>query len=528
MTAKTVLFDADARARMLQGVDMLANAARVTMGPRGRNVLLDQPGSYPRVTKDGASVAEVITLSDPFRNMGAQMLKEAAARANSEAGDGTTTAIVLAQAIAHGGMRAVAAGANPMDVRRGIDLATRIAIGAIEAAARPVKGTDEVAHIGTIAANGEVAIGRQIAEAMAQAGPHGAIIVEANERMATETENVEGMQIESGYLSPYFITDAEKMTATLEDALVLLWDSKLTDIVSLVPLLEQVLERDAPILLIAEGVEGAALASLVLNQLRGNLRVAAVRAPGYGESRKALMEDIAVMTGGHLHGAAFGDRFENIGVETLGTVRRAIIGRDVTTLIGGKGTPEAVAARVAQIEHEIERDGHMIDIEALRIRAAKLSGGVAVMRVGGVTEVEMTERRDRVEDALAATRAAMAEGVLPGGGVALVRAAASVTGLHPENADQAAGIAALRAALEAPLRRIVSNAGRDASVVAGHVRNSTEHGFGYDAQENRYGDMFEFGIMDPTRVVRVALLAAASVAGLIITTQAMVGRTSRS
>lgn len=524
MPAKTVLFDVDARTRILQGADMLANAVRVTLGPRGRNVLLDQPGGYPRVTKDGASVAEVITLSDPFRNMGAQMLKEAAARANSVAGDGTTTAIVLAQTVAHCGMRAVAAGANPIDVRRGIDLAARAAIAAIQAAARPIRGSEEVAQIGTIAANGEVAIGRQIADAMERTGPHGAIVVEANEQSATVTELVEGMQVPNGFLSPYFITDAEKMTAELDNALVFLCDRKLTDLAPLVPLLEQVLEKDAPVLVIAEAVEGAALASLVMNQLRGNLKVVAIRAPGFGESRKAMMEDIAVLTGGRLHGADFGDRFEDIDVASLGFVRRAIVGRDVTTLIGGRGSPEDVAARVAQIEREIEREDDRTDTEVLRIRAATLSGGVAVMRIGGVTEVEMSERRDRAEDALAATRAAIAEGVLPGGGVALLRAAASLSGLTPANADQAAGIAAMRTALEAPLRQIASNSGREGAVVASHVRDSSDPGFGYDAQEDRYGNMFDFGILDPAKVVRVALSTAASVAGLMITTEAMVGR----
>lgn len=522
MPAKTVLMEADARARLMQGMDKLANAVRVTLGPLGRNVLLDQNGGIPRITKDGESVAEAIVLSDPCQNLGAQMLKVAANRVAAVAGDGTTTAVILAQEIAHGGMRAVAGGANPTDVRRGIDMATRSAIEALKSAARPINGTDEMALIGTIAANGEEEIGRQIAEAMTLIGPHGAIIVEANERVSTETEVVEGMQFECGYLSPYFVTDAEKMTVTLDDALVFLCDQKLTDLTPLVPLLEQVLKLDRPILLIATSVEGAALASLVMNQLQGNLRSAAIQAPGLGLNRRAMMEDLAVLTGGWLHDASLGDRFEDIDAATLGSVRRAIISRNFTTLIGGRGKPKDIAARLAQIEVEIELADQIVDTEALRLRAAKLSGGVALLKVGGLTEFEMLERCDRVKDALAATRAAMAEGVLPGGGVALLRSAASLNDLIPSNADQAAGIFALRAALEAPLKQIAANAGHEGSLIAHQIRASDNLVFGYDAQENRYGDMFDFGVLDAAKVVRIALLAAASVAGLIITAEAVI------
>lgn len=527
MPAKTVLFGAQARASMLQGIDVLANAVRVTLGPKGRNVLMSQSGSAPKATKDGASLAEDFSVQNPFRNMGVQVLKEAADRASREAGDGTTTAIVLAQAIAHGGMRAVAGGANPMDVRRGIDLATRTAIDALLAAAQPVKDSEEIAQVGTIAANGDAQIGRQLAGAMARIGPNGAILIEPHERMETTTELVEGMQFESGYLSPYFVTDADTMTAKLDDALVFLCDQRLTDLAPMVPLLEQVLEKDASILIIAQSIEGAALASLLVNQLRGNLRVVAVQAPGYGENRKELLEDIAIMTGAQVHCEDSGEGFQNISLATLGFVRQATIGRNETTLIGGQGSLEAIESRVAHIRREIERDGQAVDVETLHVRVAKLTGGIAVMRIGGATEAEVYERHDRVENALAATRAAVTEGVVPGGGVSLFRAAACLAGLHTMNASEEAGVAAVRSALEAPLRLIASNAGQDGAVVAGHVRDAIVPVFGYDAQNDSYGDMFEFGIIDAVKVVRVALSAAASVAGLIITTEAMVGVTPR-
>jgi chaperonin GroEL len=460
--------------------------------------------------------------------MGAQMLKEVASRTNDDTGDGTTTAIVLAQAIVRGGMKAVAAGMNPMDLRRGIDLATTTVVAAIRAAARPVAGSAEIAQVGTVSANGEAEIGRQIAEAMEKVGNDGVISVEENERLETMTEVVDGMQFDRGYISPYFITETAKMTCVLEDALVFLFEKKLSTLVPMVPLLEKILDSGKPVLVICEDVEGEALASLVVNKLRGGLKVAAVKAPGFGDRRKATLQDLAVLTGGQVITEDLGMKLEAVTLDMLGSARRIIISREVTTLIDGHGDKALIAARIAQLRREADDSDSDYDKEKLRERAARLSGGVAVIKVGGMSETEVRERKDRVEDALNATRSAVQEGIVPGGGVALLRAASALEGLNPVNADQAAGIAIVRHALEAPLRRIAENAGVDGSVVAAKVRNSDMPGFGYDAQADAYGDMFRFGVIDPAKVVRTALSDAASIAGLMITTEVMVAAQVRS
>ena len=522
MAAKDVKFNSDARNRMLKGVNILADAVKVTLGPKGRNVILDKSFGAPRITKDGVSVAKEIELEDKFENMGAQMVKEVASRTNDEAGDGTTTATILAQAIVKEGLKAVAAGMNPMDLKRGIDTATSKVVEAIRAMSRPVADSDEVAQVGTISANGEAEIGRQIADAMQKVGNEGVITVEENKGLETETTVVEGMQFDRGYLSPYFVTNPEKMTAELEDCLILLHEKKLSSLQSMVPLLESVIQSQKPLLIIAEDVEGEALATLVVNKLRGGLKIAAVKAPGFGDRRKAMLQDIAILTGGQVISEDLGMKLENVTMDMLGSSKKIQITKDETTIVDGAGNKAEIEARVAQIRGQIEETSSDYDREKLQERVAKLAGGVAVIRVGGMTEVEVKERKDRVDDALNATRAAVQEGVIVGGGVALVQAGKALEGLTGANADQNAGIAIIRRAIEAPLRQIAENAGVDGAVVAGKVRESTDKSFGFNAQTEEYGDMFKFGVIDPAKVTRTALEDAASVAGLLITTEAMV------
>jgi chaperonin GroEL len=522
MAAKDVKFDTDARDRMLRGVNILADAVKVTLGPKGRNVVIDKSFGSPRITKDGVTVAKEIELADKFENMGAQMVKEVASRTNDEAGDGTTTATVLAQAIIREGMKSVAAGLNPMDLKRGIDLATTNVVAAIKAMARPVKDSAEVAQVGTISANGEAEIGRQIAEAMQKVGNEGVITVEENKGLETETTVVEGMQFDRGYLSPYFVTNADKMIAELEDAYILLHEKKLSSLQPMVPLLEAVIQSQRPLIIVAEDVEGEALATLVVNKLRGGLKIAAVKAPGFGDRRKAMLQDIAILTGGQVISDDLGMKLENVTLDMLGRAKKVIIKKDDTTVIDGAGDKAEIEARVGQIRAQIEETTSDYDREKLQERVAKLAGGVAVIRVGGMTEVEVKERKDRVDDALNATRAAVQEGVIVGGGVALVQAAKGLDGLKGANSDQQAGIAIVRRALEAPLRQIAENAGVDGAVVAGKIRESNDKNFGFNAQTEEYGDMFAFGVIDPAKVTRTALEDAASVASLLITTEAMI------
>ncbi len=520
--AKDVKFDTDARNAMLRGVNVLADAVKVTLGPKGRNVVLEKSFGAPRITKDGVSVAKEIELEDKFENMGAQMVKEVASRTNDEAGDGTTTATVLAQAIVKEGLKQVAAGLNPMDLKRGIDLATAKVVEGIVSSAREVKDSDEVAQVGTISANGEEEIGRQIADAMQKVGNEGVITVEENKGLETETDVVEGMQFDRGYLSPYFVTNADKMIADLDDCMVLLHEKKLSSLQSMVPLLEQVIQSQKPLLIIAEDVEGEALATLVVNKLRGGLKIAAVKAPGFGDRRKAMLQDIAILTGGQVISEDLGMKLENVTMDMLGTAKKIEITKDETTIVDGAGEKAEIEARVAQIRTQIEETSSDYDREKLQERVAKLAGGVAVIRVGGMTEVEVKERKDRVDDALNATRAAVQEGVIVGGGVALVQAGKALEGLEGANADQNAGIVIVRKAIEAPLRQIAENAGVDGAVVAGKIRESEDSSFGFNAQTEEYGDMFSFGVIDPAKVTRTALEDAASVAGLLITTEAMV------
>jgi chaperonin GroEL len=522
MAAKDVKFDTDARNRMLKGVNILADAVKVTLGPKGRNVVLDKSFGAPRITKDGVSVAKEIELEDKFENMGAQMVKEVASRTNDEAGDGTTTATVLAQAIVREGMKSVAAGMNPMDLKRGIDLATAKVVDAIKAAARDVSDSDEVAQVGTISANGEREIGRQIADAMQKVGNEGVITVEENKGLETETDVVEGMQFDRGYLSPYFVTNSDKMTVELEDAIILLHEKKLSSLQPMVPLLEQVIQSQKPLLIIAEDVEGEALATLVVNKLRGGLKIAAVKAPGFGDRRKAMLQDLAILTGGQVISEDLGMKLESVTMDMLGSAKKVSITKDETTVVDGAGEKAEIEARVAQIRNQIEETTSDYDREKLQERVAKLAGGVAVIRVGGMTEVEVKERKDRVDDALNATRAAVQEGIVVGGGVALVQGAKKLEGLTGDNTDQNVGISIVRKALEAPLRQIAENAGVDGSVVAGKIRESDDLKFGFNAQTEEYGDMFSFGVIDPAKVVRTALQDAASIAGLLITTEAMV------
>ncbi|ARJ70483.1 chaperonin GroEL [Paracoccus contaminans] len=522
MAGKEVKFSTDARDRMLKGVNILADAVKVTLGPKGRNVVIDKSFGAPRITKDGVSVAKEIELTDKFENMGAQMVREVASRTNDEAGDGTTTATVLAQAIIKEGLKAVAAGMNPMDLKRGVDLATSKVVEAIKSASRPVNDTAEVAQVGTISANGEAFIGQQIAEAMQKVGNEGVITVEENKGMETEVEVVEGMQFDRGYLSPYFVTNPDKMVAELEDAYILLHEKKLSSLQPMVPLLEAVIQTQKPLLIVAEDVEGEALATLVVNRLRGGLKVSAVKAPGFGDRRKAMLQDIAILTGGQVISEDLGMKLENVGLDMLGRAKKISINKDNTTIVDGNGEKAEIEARVSQIRQQIEETTSDYDKEKLQERVAKLAGGVAVIRVGGMTEVEVKERKDRVDDALNATRAAVQEGVVVGGGVALVQAGKVLEGLEGQNSDQNAGIAIVRRALEAPMRQIAENAGVDGAVVAGKVRESDDKTFGFNAQTEEYGDMFKFGVIDPAKVVRTALEDAASVAGLLITTEAMI------
>jgi len=524
MSAKDVRFSTDARDRMLKGINTLANAVKITLGPKGRNVIIDKSWGSPRITKDGVTVAKEIELSDHFENMGAQMVKEVAQRTNDEAGDGTTTATVLAHAIVREGMKSVAAGMNPMDLKRGIDKAVAAVVAEIKTMSRPVGDSDEIAKVGAISANGEVAIGRQIADAMARVGNEGVITVEENKGLETETEVVEGMQFDRGYLSPYFITNAQRMVVELDDCVILLHEKKLTSLASMVPLLEAVIQAEKQLLIVAEDIEGEALATLVVNKLRGGLKVAAVKAPGFGDRRKAMMEDIAVLTGGQVISAEMGTKLENVTMDMLGSAKKVAITKDDTTIIDGAGDKDAIAARVTQIRAQIEETTSDYDKEKLQERLAKLAGGIAVIRVGGATEIEVKERKDRVDDALNATRAAVQEGVVPGGGVALVHAGRVLATLKGENSDQDAGIKIVRRAIQAPLRQIAENAGVDGSVVVGKVIENDSPSFGFDAQAEEYGDMLKAGVIDPTKVVRIALENAASIAGLLITTEAMVAQ----
>ncbi|MDP2520568.1 chaperonin GroEL [Shimia thalassica] len=522
MSAKDVKFGMDSRDRMLKGINTLANAVKVTLGPKGRNVVLDKSYGAPRITKDGVTVAKEIELSDAFENMGAQLVKDVASRTNDEAGDGTTTATVLAQAIVKEGMKSVAAGMNPMDLKRGIDKAVTAVVAEVKAMSRPVGDTAEIAKVGTISANGEAAIGQQIADAMAKVGNEGVITVEENKGLETETEVVEGMQFDRGYLSPYFITDTAKMTATLEDCVILLHEKKLTSLAPMVPLHEAVMQANKQLLVMAEDIDGEALATLVVNKLRGGLKVAGVKAPDFGDRRKAMLEDLAILTGGQVISEEMGIKLENVTMDMLGDAKKITITKDTTTVIDGAGDKEAIASRVTQIRAQIEETTSDYDKEKLQERLAKLAGGVAVIKVGGATEIEVRERKDRVDDALNATRAAVQEGLVPGGGVALVHAGKVLEGLKGDNADQDAGIKIIRKALQAPLRQIAENAGVDGSVVAGKVLENTSKTFGYNAQLDQYGDMLKAGVIDPTKVVRIALEYAASVAGLLVTTEAMV------
>lgn len=522
MSAKEVKFAHDARSRMLHGVDILADAVKVTLGPKGRNVVLDKSFGAPRITKDGVSVAKEIELEDKFENMGAQMVRVVASKTNEIAGDGTTTATVLAQAIVREGSKAVAAGANPMDLKRGIDLAVSAAVSDLESHARKVASNDEIAQVGTISANGDLEIGQMIAEAMGKVGNEGVITVEEAKSLETELDVVEGMQFDRGYTSPYFITDSDKMRAELEDPYILIHEKKLTNLQPLLPVLEKVVQSARPLLIIAEDVEGEALATLVVNKLRGGLKIAAVKAPGFGDRRKAMLEDIAILTDGQVISEDVGIKLENVTIDMLGRAKRVAITKDDTTVVDGVGEKRAIEARVAQLRAQIEETTSDYDREKLQERLAKLSGGVAVIKVGGSTEVEVKERKDRVDDALNATRAAVEDGIVPGGGVALLRATKALDAILAANEDQRTGINIVRRALHAPLRQIATNAGEDGGVVAGKVLENATYNYGYDAQAGTYGDLVGKGIIDPTKVVRAALQDAASVAGLLITTEAMV------
>jgi chaperonin GroEL len=522
MAAKDVRFSQDARDKMLRGVDILANAVKVTLGPKGRNVILDKSFGAPRITKDGVTVAKEIELEDKFENMGAQMVREVASKTNDTAGDGTTTATVLAQAIVKEGAKAVAAGMNPMDLKRGIDMAVIEAVKDIAARSKKIKDSAEIAQVGTISANGDKSIGAMIAEAMQKVGNEGVITVEEPQSLETELDVVEGMQFDRGYLSPYFITNAEKMVAELEDAYILIHEKKLSSLQPMLPVLEAVVQTGKPLVIIAEDIEGEALATLVVNKLRGGLKVAAVKAPGFGDRRKAMLEDIAILTGGQMIAEDLGIKLENVTLQMLGRSKRIRIEKENTTIINGSGAKADIEGRVAQIKAQIEETTSDYDKEKLQERLAKLAGGVAVIRVGGATEVEVKEKKDRVDDALNATRAAVEEGIVPGGGVALLRAKAAVAKLKSANADEQAGINIVLKALEAPIRQIVSNAGGEGSIVVGKITENASQTFGFNAQTDEYVDMIEAGIIDPSKVVRTALQDASSVSGLLITTEAMV------
>ena len=522
MAAKEVKFGVDARTRMLRGVDVLADAVKVTLGPKGRNVVLDKSFGAPRITKDGVTVAKDIELSDKFENMGAQMVREVASKTNDLAGDGTTTATVLAQAIVREGVKAVAAGLNPMDLKRGIDLAVEAVLADIKSRSRKVATNAEIAQIGTISANGEAEIGNKIAQAMEKVGNEGVITVEESKSMDTELDVVEGMQFDRGYLSPYFVTNADKMTAELDSPYILFHEKKLSSLQALLPVLEAVVQSGRPLLIISEDVEGEALATLVVNKLRGGLKVAAVKAPGFGDRRKAMLEDMAVLTNGQLISEDLGIKLESVTLDMLGTAKKVQITKDNTTIIDGAGAKAEIQARCGQIRGQIEETTSDYDREKLQERLAKLAGGVAVIRVGGATEVEVKERKDRVTDATHATRAAVEEGIVPGGGVALLYAAKALDALKPINDEQRVGVDIVRRALQAPVRQIATNAGVDGSIVVGKLSDQNDPFFGFDAQSGEYKDLVKAGIIDPTKVVRTALQGAASVAGLLITTEAMV------
>ena len=522
MAAKEVKFGSDARTRMLEGVDILANAVKVTLGPKGRNVVLEKSFGAPRITKDGVTVAKDIELKDKFQNMGAQMVREVASKANDVAGDGTTTATVLAQSIAQEGARAVAAGMNPMDLKRGIDMAVEAVVATLESKSKTISTSDEVAQVGTISANGEEEIGKMIAEAMERVGNEGVITVEEAKSLDTELDVVEGMQFDRGYLSPYFVTDAEKMRAVLEEPYILLHEKKLSNLQDMLPILEKVVQSGRPLLIIAEDIEGEALATLVVNRLRGGLKVAAVKAPGFGDRRKAMLEDIAILTQGTVISEEVGISLDAVTLEMLGSAKRVEITKDETTIVDGIGDKGEIEARCSQIRAQAEETASDYDREKLQERLAKLAGGVAVIRVGGATEVEVKERKDRVDDAMHATRAAVEEGIVPGGGVALVKSIASLDSLKPANRDQEVGVEIVRRALQAPARNIAENAGAEGSVIVGKLMEGKKDDEGYDAVSGTFTDMVKAGVIDPTKVVRSSLQNAASVAALLITTEAMV------
>jgi len=521
MAAKVVHFSSDSRDRMLRGVNILANAVKVTLGPKGRNVVIDKSFGSPRITKDGVTVAKEVELEDKFENMGAQMVRAVASKTNDIAGDGTTTATVLAQAIVNEGVKLVAAGMNPMDLKRGIDLAVLEVVDNLAKAKKTISSNSEVAQVGTISANGEKSVGEMIAQAMQKVGNEGVITVEEAKTTETELDVVEGMQFDRGYLSAYFVTNPDKMTAVLEEPYILLHEKKLSNLQAMLPILEAVVQTQRPLLIVAEDIEGEALATLVVNRLRGGLKVAAVKAPGFGDRRKAMLEDIAILTGGQVISEDLGIKLENVGIDMLGTAKRVEIAKETTTIIDGAGQKADIEGRVAQIKSQIEETTSDYDKEKLQERLAKLAGGVAVIKVGGATEVEVKEKKDRVDDALNATRAAVEEGIVPGGGVALLRAASALKA-KGANPDQQAGINLVKRALQEPIRQIVQNAGDEGSVVVGKILENSNQNFGYDAQTGEYGDMIVMGIVDPVKVVRTALQDAASVASLLITTEAMI------
>ncbi|MBB4571372.1 chaperonin GroEL [Rhizobium leucaenae] len=522
MAAKDVKFNIDARERMLRGVDILANAVKVTLGPKGRNVVIDKSFGAPRITKDGVTVAKEIELEDKFENMGAQMLREVASKTNDLAGDGTTTATVLAQAIVKEGTKAVASGMNPMDLKRGIDLAVDAVVKELKTNARKISNNSEIAQVGTISANGDAEIGRYLAEAVQKVGNEGVITVEEAKTADTELEVVEGMQFDRGYLSPYFVTNAEKMRVEFEEPYILIHEKKLSNLQSMLPVLEAVVQSGKPLLIIAEDVEGEALATLVVNKLRGGLKIAAVKAPGFGDRRKAMLEDIAILTGGTVISEDLGIKLENVTLNMLGRSKKVSIEKENTTIIDGVGSKSEIDGRISQIKAQIEETTSDYDREKLQERLAKLAGGVAVIRVGGSTEVEVKEKKDRVDDALHATRAAIEEGILPGGGVALLRAIKSLDNLTTENDDQRVGVEIVRRAIEAPVRQIAENSGAEGSIIVGKLREKADFSFGWNAQTNEFGDLYAQGVIDPVKVVRTALQDAASIAGLLVTTEAMI------
>ena len=522
MAAKDVKFSVDARDRMLRGVDILADAVKVTLGPKGRNVVIDKSFGAPRITKDGVTVAKEIELADKFENMGAQMVREVASKTSDIAGDGTTTATLLAQAIVREGAKAVAAGMNPMDLKRGVDLAVDAVVADLKNNAKKITSNDEIAQVGTVSANGDANIGKLIAEAMQKVGNEGVITVEEAKTAETELDVVEGMQFDRGYLSPYFVTNPDKMRVELEEPYILLHEKKLSNLQSLLPVLEAVVQSSKPLLIVAEDVEGEALATLVVNKLRGGLKIAAVKAPGFGDRRKAMLEDIAVLTGGSVISEDLGIKLENVTLDMLGTAKKVTIEKETTTIVDGAGAKEDIQGRVAQIKQQIEETTSDYDREKLQERLAKLAGGVAVIRVGGATEIEVKEKKDRVDDAVHATRAAVEEGVLPGGGVALLRSTKALESVKPDNADQRTGVEIVRRAIQWPARQIAINAGADGSIVVGKILEAKDYAYGWNAQSGEYGDLYKGGVIDPAKVVRTALEDAASIAGLLITTEAMI------